>query len=95
MPDSRTRVQRAWDFLVGRSGAYARLFVLDNRDVRTVLEDLAVFCRAHTSTAHQDPHVAARLDGRREVWLRVQQHLNLDNETLWRLYDGRKLTKGD
>jgi len=95
MPDSRNPIQRAWAFLGGRSGAYRRVFTLESQDVLTVLEDLARFCRAHVSTAHLDPHMAARLDGRREAWLRIQQHINLDNETLWHLYDGRKLTKGE
>lgn len=54
-----------------------------------VLRDLAAFCRAHRSTAHPDPHVAARLDGRREVWLYVQERLRLDDETLWQLYQSR------
>jgi len=58
--------------------------------VQTVLVDLQRFCRANTSTAHPDPYMAARLDGRREVWLRLQQHLRLDDETLWKLYGGDK-----
>lgn len=95
MPDSRTPVQRAQDFLIGRSGAYQRVFDVEDQDIRIILEDLALFCRAHTSTANSNPHVASRLDGRREVWLRIQQHLRLDNESLWRLYDGRKLVKRD
>jgi hypothetical protein len=53
-----------------------------------VLADLAKFCRANRSTFHPDPHVAARLDGRREVWLRITQHLNLSTDdlipTAWR-----------
>lgn len=53
-----------------------------------MLADLARFCRAHTSTADKDPMVAARLDGRREVWLRIQQHTKLSNDTLWLLFDG-------
>ena len=56
---------------------------------QAVLRDLAAFCRAHRSTAHSDPHVAARLDGRREVWLYVQERLRLDDETLWQLYQLR------
>jgi hypothetical protein len=62
---------------------------------QTVLKDLARFCRAHESTAHPDPHVAARLDGRREVWLRIAQHLNLTPDQLWELYSGRPAMKGD
>lgn len=77
-------------FLIGRKGSYLRLFNLENRDADVVLSDLAEFCRAHKSTAHPDTHVAARLDGRREVWLRIQEHLQLDDETLWKLRNPQK-----
>jgi hypothetical protein len=81
-------VQRTKIFLQGRKGAYCRVFNPEGRDSRLVLEDLARFCRAHTSTADADPRISARLDGRREVFLRIAQHLNLDMETLWSLYGG-------
>lgn len=55
-----------------------------------VLSDLARFCRAHSSTGHADPHIAARLDGRREVWLRIQNHLRLTDDELWQLHGGEK-----
>jgi hypothetical protein len=55
-----------------------------------VLADLAKFCRAHQSTFHPDTHVAARLDGRREVWLRITQHLNLTTDDLYKTASGAK-----
>lgn len=55
-----------------------------------VLKDLARFCRAHETTGHVDPRMAAVLDGRREVWLRIQQHLQLSPQQLWSLYSGRE-----
>lgn len=61
----------------------------------TVLKDLARFCRAHESTGSKDALIAARLDGRREVWLRIQQHLNMNPDQLWELYSGRNSTKGE
>lgn len=73
--------------LFGRANAYRRTFSGDN-DSNVVLVDLARFCRAHTSTGHADANVAARLDGRREVWLRIQHHLNLPDEMLWEIYSG-------
>jgi len=76
----------AQEFLRGRRRSYQRLFFLGNLDAAAVLADLAKFCRAHESTAHQDSYAAARLDGRREVWLRIQTHLQLTDEQLWRLY---------
>jgi len=33
--------------------------------------------------------VQSKLDGRREVWLRIAHHLNLPEAQLWALYDGR------
>jgi hypothetical protein len=54
-----------------------------------VLKDLARFCRAHESTFHADPRAHAMAEGRREVWLRIQQHLNLSPDQLWELYSGR------
>ena len=58
-----------------------------------VLADLARFCRATQSTFHTDPRVAAMLDGRREVFLRIQQHLRLTDEELWNLMGRPDLEK--
>lgn len=59
-----------------------------------VLADLAVFCRATETTFHRDPRVHAGLEGRREVFLRIQHHLNLTPERLQVLFDrGRPLVK--
>jgi hypothetical protein len=60
---------------------------------QTVLKDLARFCRAHESTFHVDPRAHAMAEGRREVWLRLQNHLNLTTAELWELYSG--MPKGD
>lgn len=75
---------KAQSFLRDRRGAYNTTF--RNPMGERVLEDLAKFCRAHESTGHADAAVAARLDGRREVWLRISHHLNLTPEQLWQLY---------
>lgn len=90
-------VERAKNFLRWRAGAYQRVFVKGGVDTEAVLSDLARFCRAAKSTGHPDPHVAARLDGRREVFLRIADHLNLTTEELYRLYHGgaSNPTKGD
>jgi hypothetical protein len=53
-----------------------------------VLKDLARFCRAHKSTFHEDPRVHAMAEGRREVWLRIQNQLQLSPDDLWNLYSG-------
>lgn len=54
-----------------------------------VLKDLARFCRAHESTFNADPRAHALAEGRREVWLRIEQHLKLTPGQLWELYSGR------
>jgi len=81
-------------FLTARAGAYSRTFNLESVDVQVVLADLAKFCRAHQSTAHPDPHMAARLDGRREAWLRIAEHLHLTTEELYHLYAERNKKPG-
>ena len=59
-----------------------------------VLRDLARFCRAHESTFHSDARAHAMAEGRREVWLRIQNHLNLTPDELWQLYSGRPRESG-
>lgn len=70
-----------------RRYAYRQLFKGPHADV--VLKDLARFCRAHESTFHTDARAHAVAEGRREVWLRLQNHLNLSDAQLWELYSGR------
>ena len=82
-----TIVERAKNFLFGRRNAYKRAFGGEAGDV--VLADLAKFCRAHESTFHADARVAGLLEGRREVYLRIQHHLALTDDQIWALY-GRK-----
>lgn len=78
----------AYSFLLGRARAYRRVFGTRDADTDKVMRDLAKFCRAHSSTAAKDPVLSARLDGRREVWLRIQSHLQLTDDELWKLYGG-------
>ena len=51
-----------------------------------VLDDLRGFCRGDRSTFHPDARSHALLEGRREVWLRIQQHLELTPDQLLVLY---------
>lgn len=81
--------------------AYRYIF-LGHYAAQEVLIDLARFCRANESTYHPDPVVQAALMGRREVWLRLSNHLNLSSEQLFALYNGnqfsaetRKLSEGE
>lgn len=77
--------EEARDRLSVRQGAYCRVFETGNPtpdDIHIVLQDLAQFCRANESTFHSDPRLAAMLDGRREVFLRIRDHLMLDTDAL-------------
>lgn len=73
--------------LQARQVAYAEVFEIDKPGHVLVLKDLARFCRAHSSTFHLDARAHALQEGRREVWLRIMEHLNLDDKTLWKLYN--------
>jgi hypothetical protein len=73
-------VQAVRDFLITRSQAYRQIFkgIYGER----VLTDLARFCRANESTFNPDARAEGVLQGRREVWLRIQKHLKLSDDEL-------------
>ena len=52
-----------------------------------MLRDLSIFCRATESTYHDDARKHAMAEGRREVWLRINEHLNLTEDQLFVLYN--------
>lgn len=83
-------LEQARQFLLDRRADYRAVFVPGPSTDR-VLKDLAKFCRAHTSTFHPDHAVSDRLDGRREVWLRLQNQLHMTDDQLWELYGNRNL----
>ena len=78
-------LERAKNHLFRRQRSYQLTF--SHEVAKDVLADLATFCRANASTFHSDPAVARQLDGRREVWLRIQKHLNLSSQQLWEIYE--------
>lgn len=82
--------QKSKEFLFRRRTAYIRVFEIGNPNVDAVLEDLAKFCRATESTFHADERASLLLQGRQEVWLRLQHHLQLSPEQLWQKYSGLK-----
>jgi hypothetical protein len=53
-----------------------------------VIADLAAFCFAYESTFDPDHRVQALKEGRRQVWLRIQQHLKLSDDDLYRIATG-------
>jgi hypothetical protein len=77
-------LQAAQQFLARRRTAYVKAF--SGPFGQEVLQDLAKFCRAHESTFHADARAHAVAEGRREVWLRIQKHLQMDDAQLWQLY---------
>lgn len=83
-------IETARNFLFRRQFVYQQVFNRDNVYLTELLEDLAKFCRAHETTFHPDPRVNSVLEGRREVWLRIQNHLNLTQEELWKIHSAKK-----
>ena len=82
-----------FDFLRRRKQNYQ--LALTTPAGQNVLADLAQFCRANETCFHDDPRRHAVLEGRREVWLRIQQHLNLSSEQLMALYAGQQFQMED
>lgn len=82
-------IQRQKNLLGLRQRAYQLVFTDENSFVKPLLEDLAKFCRADSTTFNTDPRVHASLEGRREVWLRIQDHLKLVPDELWEKYTGK------
>ena len=74
-------IDRIRDFLTTRAQAYKRTF--RGASGERVLNDLAHFCRAHSSTFNPDPRMEGILQGRREVWLRIAAHMNMTEKELW------------
>lgn len=56
-----------------------------------VMMDLVKFCRAVEPTWSDDARHHARLEGRREVFLRITEHLHLTSEQLRALYDRKSI----
>lgn len=83
----------AVDYVRGRKRAYQLTF--GSPAGNDVLIDLAEFCRAGETCFDPDPRVHAALEGRREVWLRIQQHINLSSEQLVKLSTGQRALTQD
>jgi len=83
----KERIRIVRTLLWSRRGAYRATFRAPSAHL--VMRDLARFCNAHSSTFSADAREHAVMEGRREVWLRIQEHLHLPDEELWSLYSGR------
>lgn len=84
----RDAFTKTLDFLRRRKRNYQLCF--HQPAGQEVLIDLAKFCRAAESTFHEDARLHAVLEGRREVWLRITNHLNLSPEQLYSLFAGQQ-----
>lgn len=74
-------VDRTLAFLTQRKRAYQLAF--KSPAGQEVLADLYKFCRAQETTFHPDARVSDALVGRRDVWLRIANHLNMTPEQLF------------
>ena len=73
-------------FLRYRKSAYQKTF--NNPEGQKVLADLRRFCRADAPTADvNNVQTTYLLEGRREVWCRIQAHLNLTDEQITNLVE--------
>jgi hypothetical protein len=69
-----------------RRRAYKAAF--NNPEGRKVLADLRRFCRATLPTADiNNVQATYLLEGRREVWCRIQAHLQLTDEDVYTLIE--------
>ena len=78
--------QKVKSILFTRKQAYQFVFNPDSIHAQRVLVDLARFCRANKSTFHENDRAHALAEGRREVFLRIQNHINLDADEFIKTY---------
>lgn len=76
---------------VGLIFDYQQVFNKRSPHTHAVLKDLAKFCRAHESTFLPDARAHAVLEGRREVWLKITENLNLTVDELYELHRVREI----
>ncbi len=89
----RRDASRAWAFLTRRTSAYRGVFA--GPVAKIVLDDLRKFCRGDQTCFNEDPRIHAVLEGRREVWLRIRDHLDLPDEHLWEKFNPNRPLIGD
>ena len=65
--------------------------VFGSPDGKIVLGDLAEFCRATDSCWHDDVRKHAALEGRREVFLRIQRFATLSDDEIVQMVAGNRL----
>lgn len=79
--------QQTIAFLSLRKKSYQTIFSAKGAFGSAAMKDLAKFCRAfETCVVPDNRDLSLVLEGRREVWIRIQQHLHLNEEDLAALY---------
>ncbi len=91
----RDTIDKITELIRRRTFAYNQVFNPANKYTHIVLKDLAKFCRAHEPTFHKDDRLHAAMEGRREVWLRIQEYLNLSEIELMELHKIRGIPMED
>lgn len=81
----------SFDFLRFRKRDYQLSLGRLDVHAQRVLGDLAKFCRANEScVVPGDRDLSLILEGRREVWLRIANHLHLTPAQLYAIYTGHE-----
>ncbi len=95
--------RRTIDFLRGRKSAFRLAFsnatkvwrkkkayqiVFGSPAGKIVLADLMQHCSATDTTFHDDARKHAFLEGQRSVYLRIEHHIQLEPEELYRIFGG-------
>lgn len=99
MEEHEGRRWRLFDFVKRRGTDYK--LSANQPSVQAMLIDLAVFCRANETcvvkdnTGRVDNDMTKILEGRREVWLRIQAHMNLNANQLFALLTGQQFNPGE
>lgn len=55
---------------------------------KRVLRDLAKACHAATTTFDENPNEQSRKEGKRQIFLRIQNMINVPDEEVWSLNNG-------
>ena len=75
--------QAALDLIRKRKQDYAHTFEEGDRFNQAVLADLTRFCRGSQTTFHENQRMNDVLQGRREVLLRICEHLGMNERELY------------
>jgi hypothetical protein len=72
-----------FELILRKARCYQTIFNKENQAARVVLADLARFCRATKPTfCGENTHQSALLEGRREVFLRILENLEITEADL-------------